>query len=628
MLLINFSQSAHLLRLRPAAASNKPASKSNGGDVRLGTNDAALPTVSSASSARRLLRALQFARPERVAIAAILGLTLGIATINAFEPLALKWVFDELEASATWRALIPLLLLLVALALARELLGWFSNWLSWRTRLRIHYTLLDATVERIHLLPLSFHTAEGVGAIMTRLDRSIQGFIGAVTEIAFNVLPALLYLIIAVVIMVRIDWRLAVLMLAFAPLPALIAHRAAPEQTRRERDLLGRWASIYSRFNEVLSGIATVRSFAMEDAEKQRFLRDVNDANRIVVRGVRIDSGVTAAGNIVVTAARITAIAVGAAMVIAGEATVGTLVALLAYVGGLFGPVQGLSGVYQTLRRASVSLDEIFKILDFQEFLADAPDAEEVDSLRGDVQFDGACFTYEGARVQLLEKIDLDVKAGQRIALVGPSGAGKTTLMSLLQRFYEPSQGAIRVDGKDLRTIKQRSLRRQIGTVLQEPLLFKDTVRNNIAYGRPEASMAEIEAAARAANAHDFIMSLPEGYDTTVGERGNRLSAGERQRVAIARALLKNPAIIILDEATSALDAESEELVQQALDRLLDGRTTFVIAHRLVTVAKADKILVMKAGRIIESGTHHELLAYCGYYAKLVATQTQGLLQV
>lgn len=253
-------------------------------------NDAGIRSDPAQPGSRRLLRALDFTRPERSVVATILVLTLGIAAINAFEPLVLKWVFDALGGKPAWRELTALLLLLVALGLGRELLGWFSNWLTWRTRLRIHYALLDATIERIHLLPLTFHTAEGVGAIMTRLDRSIQGFIGAVTDIAFNVLPSLLYLVIAVVIMLRLDWRLALLMLAFAPLPALIAHRAAPEQVRRERDLLGRWARIYSRFNEVLSGIATVRSFAMEDAEKQRFLRDVGEANRVVVRGVRVDS--------------------------------------------------------------------------------------------------------------------------------------------------------------------------------------------------------------------------------------------------------------------------------------------------------------------------------------------------
>ena len=627
-MVIDSMQTAHYLLASALKQFWKEEKSTQGALDYADLKDVAPPVNSSGSSSRTLLRALKFARPERGAVVAILACTFCIAAISAFEPLLLKSMFDELGASASWSTLATLLLVFAALGVGRDLFSWFSSWLSWRTRLRITYALLDATVERIHLLPLSFHITEGVGAIMTRLDRSIQGFTAAVTDITFNVLPSLLYLVMAAIVMMRLDWRLAVLMVAFAPLPWLITHLAAPEQVRRERDLLGRWARIYSRFHEVLSGIATVRSFAMEDAEKQRFLRDVDKANRVVIRGVLMDSGVTAAGNTVVTAARTTALAVGAAMVIAGEATVGTLVALLAYVGGLFGPVQGLSTIYQTVRRASVSLDEIFKILDCQEFLTDAPDAEEIDTLRGDVQFDAVCFTYKGEDVPLFHSLDLNVKAGQRIALVGPSGAGKTSLMSLLQRFYDPTHGAIRVDGKDLRTIKQRSLRRQIGTVLQDPLLFKDTVRNNIAYGNPEASMDEIEEAARAANAHEFIMRLPEGYNTSVGERGDRLSAGERQRLAIARALLKNPAIVILDEATSALDAESEELVQQALDCLLKGRTTFVIAHRLVTAAKADKILVIKAGRIIESGTHCELQACGGYYSKLVANQTSGLLRV
>jgi ATP-binding cassette subfamily B protein len=461
---------------------------------------------------------------------------------------------------------------------------------------------------------------------MTRLDRSIQGFVGAVTQILFNILPALVFLAISVSIMFSLDYRLALLVLLFAPVPALIAVRAAPEQIHRERQLLDRWARIYSRFNEVLSGIVTVRSFAMEDTEKNRFLRDVAAANQVVVRGVAIDAGYGATSNLAIAVARLSAIGVGAYLAYLGEITIGTVIAFLGYVGGLFGPVQGLSGIYQVVSRASVSLDEIFRILDVQEYLGDSPDAEDLGDVKGEVSFENVSFGYGQGSRPILDGLDLHVDPGETLAIVGPSGSGKTTLMALLMRFYDPQEGVIRLDGRDLRTIKQSALRRAIGVVLQDPLLFNDTVRANIAYGWPDARKAEIEAAARAAYAHEFIMRLPDGYDTEVGERGGLLSVGERQRIAIARAILRNPRILILDEATSALDAESEEAVQTAIETLMVGRTTFVIAHRLSTVVNADRIIVLKEGRIGEMGTHRDLLRRNGYYASLVHRQQRGLI--
>jgi ATP-binding cassette, subfamily B, bacterial len=413
---------------------------------------------------------------------------------------------------------------------------------------------------------------------------------------------------------------------AFAPLPALIARFAAPMQARRERTLLERWVRIYSRFNEVLSGIVTVKSFTMEDAEKRRFLDEVNSANEVVVRGVGVDSGVGAAQNLVQIAARVAALVAGGVLAMRGEITLGTLVAFLGYVAGLFGPVLGLSGVYKTLNTARVSVEEVYGILDAHDHLGDAPDARDVVGLRGDVEWSAVQFGYDAAGPLLLEGIDLKVRAGERVAIVGPSGSGKSTLVALVQRFYDPTDGVVRVDGIDVRKLKQTSLRKQIGVVFQDSLLFNESVRANIAYGRPGASRAEIEEAARAANAHDFIVRLPDGYDTVVGERGSRLSVGERQRIAIARTLLKAPAILILDEPTSALDAESEHLVQQALERVARGRTTLLIAHRLSTVVDADRIVVLRQGRLVEEGTHLDLLARRGYYASLVEKQARGLL--
>jgi ATP-binding cassette subfamily B protein len=576
----------------------------------------------------RLTRARAFLRPFRLEVGGVLALALTATVLAVVEPLLLKYIFDRVAGDRSIRAIAYGIGGLLALGVGREVVTAVQNWLTWKTRIDLQFSLTEKTVGKLQQLPISFHRATGVGSILTRLDRGIQGFVAAVCEFAFSTLPAAAYLTLAVAMMFHLDARLGMMALVFAPLPVAIARLAMPRQLERERSLMDHWTRIYSRFNEVLGGIVTVKSFAMEDREKQRFLHEVGVANGVVKRGVGLDSAVAATQNTVTLIARLAVIAVGALLVARGQMTLGTLVAFLGYLGGMFAPVQSLSGVYKTLRTASVSIEQVFSILDHQDTLGDAPDAREVGRLRGEVEFDEVRFGYgrRATDAPLIDDVSLHVRAGENVAFVGPSGAGKSTLASLLCRFYDPTQGAIRVDGMDVRGIKQKSLRRQLGVVFQDSLLFNESVRANIAYGKPDASKEEIEAAAKAAHAHEFVSRLPEGYDTVVGERGCLLSAGERQRIAIARSILMDPPILILDEPTSALDAESEALVQQALATLTSGRTTIAIAHRLSTVVDADRIVVLKDGRILEQGSHRELMARGGYYRSLVERQTRGLL--
>ncbi|WP_394845539.1 ABC transporter ATP-binding protein/permease [Pendulispora brunnea] len=545
--------------------------------------------------------------------------------VLALEPLVLKVFFDALVAHASVARLMGVVGLLALMLLTREGIVALLDWLVWRTRIAINYRMTSATIDRLHTLPLSFHQRHAVGSLMAKVDRGISGTVTAFSTVFVQILPSTIYLVMAIVIMLRLEWRLGLLVLGFAPIPAVLGARASREQVTRERRLLERWARVFARFNEALAGMMVVKSFAREESEKQRFLKRVDAANQLVMRGVATDARVEATKNAVAVTARVAAVSLGGYLIATDAIPIGTLIAFLGYVGGAFQPVQSLTGAYQTTRRGQVALKTVFSILDAEDTVLDSADACEAAPLRGAVEFRDVSFGYGGRPV--LDRVNITVKPGETVALVGPSGAGKTTLMALLQRLHDPSSGAVYVDGVDLRSLKQRSLRAQIGVVLQEGLLFSDTIRGNIAFGRPYATDEDIEKAARAANAHDFVTQLPRAYATRVGERGSTLSGGERQRIAIARALLKDAPILILDEATSALDAESESLVQEALGRLMAGRTTFIIAHRLATVVRADRILVLKDGQIVECGTHAELVRAKGYYASLVEHQVRGLIE-
>ncbi|HEY6880299.1 MAG TPA: ABC transporter ATP-binding protein [Polyangiales bacterium] len=569
---------------------------------------------------RSLSRIWPYVAPHRGPLCGAIALGALAACMSAIEPLVLKLLLDELVTSK--RIGTPFIAL-VLLMMSIEVLGIARERLVWRVRVATDFALMQATVERLHSLPLSYHREQSVGATMTKIERGIAGCMSAFSDVVNKLFPALVYLTVSIAVMLRLQLSLSLAVLVLLPLPAVLGVWASREQAAREKGLLERWTRVFSRFNEVLSGIVLVKSFVMEEQEKRRFLSGVGDANKLVLRGVDRDSAMNAGKQGLIALARLVALGLGGLLVMRGEMTLGTLVAFMSYLTAVFVPVQTLTGLYQTVRRASAAMDSVFSILSAQDSLGDEPDAREPGKLSGAVEFKHVSFRYRPDQ-PVLQDVTLAVRAGETVAFVGPSGVGKTTLTSLLQRLYDPTSGAICIDGQDIRKLKQRSLRDQIGVVLQEGALFSDTVRDNIAFGRPGATREEIEQAARAAHAHEFIMKLPQGYDTQVGERGERLSGGERKRIAIARALLKNAPILVLDEATSALDADGEREVQSALLELMRGRTTFVIAHRLSTVTNADRIVVLREGGIAEVGRHHELLEQDGYYAAWVRQQARG----
>jgi subfamily B ATP-binding cassette protein MsbA len=418
------------------------------------------------------------------------------------------------------------------------------------------------------------------------------------------------------------NWRLCLLILLLLPVLVLVARGFGRRLKALSTAIQDQTAGTTTVVEEVLSGIRIVKSFVQTGREEARFAGQLRRAMGITLRRAAVLAVFVPTITLLTFAAAAAVFWYGGKQVIEGAVTPGDLFAFVLFAGILIGPFGSAARVFAQIKEAQGALARVFEILDTQPEVADRPDAIELPALTGHVRVDRVGFAYD-PRQPVLSDISFEAKPGELVAIVGPTGAGKTTLINLLHRFYDPTEGSVAIDGYDLRSVRLDSLYRQIALVPQETVLFGGTILENIRYGREDATQEEILVASKAANAHDFIVALPDGYQTIVGEKGVNLSGGQRQRLAIARAILKNPRLLLLDEATSALDAESERLVQEALERLMAGRTTFVIAHRLTTVQNTDRILVLSKGRIVEQGTHASLMAQRGLYHYLYTLRLQ-----
>jgi len=472
---------------------------------------------------------------------------------------------------------------------------------------------------RIQFLPLNIFDRWSRGEVQTRFDMDVNLMVTGVTSLPL-LCSAVLTLSGALIYMFYLDWVLSLLTIAVAPLVTLAVMRFSKLIRGATAQSLGGVAEINNALQESLDSMRVIKAFAREPYQVRRFI-DLNDAYLgMSMKLAQILLTQVPVIDFLVTLGLLTLAGVSFYELVVGRKTPAQLAQFLTLAIAASNPINQLANYFADLMKALVGARRIFEVLDLPIEEPDAPNARRLSYVKGAVEFQNVRFAYDG-KTEVLRGVSATVQSGEIIALVGPSGAGKTTLVNLIPRFYAPTSGAVLIDGQDIRDVTLVSLRESLAIVPQDPQLFSDTIEHNIRYGRLDATPAEIEEAAKLANAHGFISKFPRGYQTMVGTRGIRLSGGERQRVAIARALLRNPRILILDEATSSLDAQSEALIQEALERLLVGRTTFIIAHRLSTIRKATTILVMAEGRIVEQGNHAELLARDGLYAKLYRTQ-------
>lgn len=565
---------------------------------------------------RLYIRLLCYVKPYllRLITAAICTTLAAVATL--YIPRIVGSMIDDVLAS---KDLSALNLIVVAIVLLYTLKGVFfygQTYLMSYVGQRVVIDIRAAIYRHLQRLSLSYFESRQTGAIMSYITNDVGALQSGLVENAIDAITESTVLVGSIAFMFYIDWKLS--LLTFVSLP-LIAHAIKTSGRRlrsASRTIQERASDISSVLQESVLTVRVVQSFVRENYEIERFNRENQRNFQAIMKNVQLMATLTPVIEFLAAISVTIIIWYGGREVINGNLTSGALISFIMYISNFSNPMKRLSRIYGNIQRALAAAQRIFDVLDTQPEIKDPPGAAALPPITGSVAFSDVTFEYKPGEPALIN-VSFEGRPGQMVAIVGPSGAGKTTIANLIPRFYDPTGGCITIDGIDIKTVTLESLRRQIGMVPQETLLFNGTVYDNILYGNLDAADEAVTAAAKAANAHDFITAMPLGYDTQIGERGAKLSGGQRQRIAIARAILKNPQVLILDEATSALDAESEVLVQEALDKLMLGRTSFVIAHRLSTVQRADLILVMDKGRIVERGKHKDLIRTGGLYSKL-----------
>jgi ATP-binding cassette subfamily B protein len=569
-----------------------------------------------ARTMRRVAVLAQLTRPYRGrAVLAVISLLAAVGTALA-PPYLAKLAIDEgiRPHDLTLLGWIVVALLAAALATwgASSAQTYFTGWVGER----ILTDLRQRLFAHLQRLSLGYYERNRAGAVISRLTNDVEALDRLVTEGVTSLVQNTLMLFGSALILFFLDWRLALATVAVFPLMSAATAMFRRRSSRAYRRVRERLGTVTATLAEDIAGVRVVQSFAREERNAERF-RSVNDDYRAANQETVLLNGLYFPFvDFLSSAAAAVVLGFGGYLVFDRSLTVGTLFAFIGYLTNFFDPVQQLSQFYNTFLAAVAALDKIIDVMDEEPDVVDRTGARELPPIEGHVRFEGVRFGY-GDGPDVLHTIDLDVPPGTTVALVGHTGAGKSTIAKLLARFYDPRDGRIMVDGIDLRDVTQASLRRQLGIVPQEGFLFAGSVRDNIAFGRPDASAEEVAAAARAVGAHEFVLELEDGYETEVGERGSRLSLGQRQLVAFARALLADPRILILDEATSSVDIGTERRIEGALRLLLGGRTAFIIAHRLSTIRNADLIVVLEDGGVVEQGTHDELLARDGRYLAL-----------
>lgn len=566
------------------------------------------------------LRILSYIKPYMHRLLFAMVCTIMAAAGNLYIPWIIKDMIDEVLADKNGTMLNWIAASIIAIFIVRGLFWYGQNYLISYVGQSVIIDIRAAVFKKLQRLSVSFYDKNKTGTIMSYVTNDVNTLQSAMVENTIEMITEGFILIGSVVAMIYLDWRLTLFTVCTFPVVLWFMEFFGKKIRKTGGRIQECTADITSVLQESVASARVIKSFVREDYEVDRF--DVeNKANfRANMKNAQLMATLTPVVELVAAIGVTMIIWYGGNNVINGTITAGSLVAFLTYAVNISNPIKRLTRVIGNIQKALAAAQRVFMIIDMPEEIAESRDAKQLPEVSGKVEFQNVSFAYND-KGNVITDLSFSVKPGEVIAIVGPSGAGKSTIANLLPRFYDVNKGDIKIDGHSVREVTLDSLREQVGIVPQETMLFNGSVYNNILYGRLDATKEEIEAAAKAANAHDFIMQLTDGYETKLGDRGVNLSGGQRQRIAIARAILKNPRILILDEATSALDTESERVVQEALDRLMVGRTSFVIAHRLSTVKNADKILVLEKGNLVESGTHDELLALDGLYAHLYKIQ-------